>query len=174
MTHAIEDIVLQYTYPRIDAEVSKHRNHLLKAPFCVHPKTGRICVPIDPETIDEFDPQLVPTVGQLLRELDAAAPESTGEGHSGLSFLWRPADQLIAYCVSDWERTSLKPYVDMLENHALSLMSVVRRDRIANGEFIVCRSWLGIYFVNRHDMVTRVVVGCLSRDDDYSWMFLLS
>jgi len=88
MTHAIEDIVLQYTYPRIDAEVSKHRNHLLKAPFCVHPKTGRICVPIDPERIDEFDPELVPTVGQLLRELDATTSESTGTGeeHSGPFF----------------------------------------------------------------------------------------
>jgi DNA primase small subunit len=87
MKHAMEDIILQYTYPRIDAEVSKHRNHLLKAPFCVHPRTGRICVPVDPETIDEFDPELVPTVSQLLRELDAAtpAPESAGEEHSGLS-----------------------------------------------------------------------------------------
>lgn len=37
---AMEDIILQYTYPRLDAEVSKHRNHLLKAPFCVHPGTG--------------------------------------------------------------------------------------------------------------------------------------
>jgi DNA primase small subunit len=134
MTQAVEDIILQYTYPRIDAEVSKHRNHLLKAPFCVHPKTGRICVPIDPEAIDEFDPELVPTVGQLLRELDAAAPESTGEEHSGLSALWRPAG-LIAHLALDWERTSLKPYVDMLEKHALSLMSVVRKDRLANGEY---------------------------------------
>jgi len=89
MTHAMEDIILQYTYPRIDAEVSKHRNHLLKAPFCVHPKTGRICVPVDPERIDEFDPELVPTVGQLLRELDATTSESTGtagEEHSGPFF----------------------------------------------------------------------------------------
>ena len=39
---AMEDIILQYTYPRIDAEVSKHRNHLLKAPFCVHPGTGQL------------------------------------------------------------------------------------------------------------------------------------
>ncbi|KAI0282793.1 hypothetical protein BGY98DRAFT_60646 [Russula aff. rugulosa BPL654] len=116
MTHAVEDIILQYTYPRIDAEVSKHRNHLLKAPFCVHPKTGRICVPVDPETIDDFDPELVPTVGQLLRELDAATSDSTGEEHS------------------DWERTSLKPYVDMLEKHALTLMNVVRKDRIANAD----------------------------------------
>jgi DNA primase small subunit len=67
---ALENIILQYTYPRIDVEVSKHRNHLLKAPFCVHPKTGRICVPLDPASIDAFDPELVPTVGQLLQELD--------------------------------------------------------------------------------------------------------
>jgi DNA primase small subunit len=41
---------------------------------------------------------------------------------------------LIAYYVLDWERTSLKPYVDMLEKHALSLMNVVRKDRIANAD----------------------------------------
>ena len=79
----MEDIVLQYTYPRLDAEVSKHRNHLLKAPFCVHPKTGRVCVPVDPSTIDEFDPEAVPTVGQLLQELNKAGNETEGEHHSG-------------------------------------------------------------------------------------------
>ena len=79
----MEDIILQYTYPRIDAEVSKHRNHLLKAPFCVHPKTGRVCVPVDPRTIDKFKPEEVPTVGQLLRELDQAKDSGDGEHHSG-------------------------------------------------------------------------------------------
>jgi DNA primase small subunit len=84
----MEDIILQYTYPRLDAEVSKHRNHLLKAPFCVHPKTGRVCVPVDPERIQEFDPERVPTVGQLLRELDAIKPSGSdsGEHHSGADF----------------------------------------------------------------------------------------
>jgi DNA primase small subunit len=84
---ALEDIILQYTYPRIDAEVSKHRNHLLKAPFCVHPKTGRVCVPVDPEKVDEFDPEGVPNVGGLLRELDEAGKmevdEEGGEHHNG-------------------------------------------------------------------------------------------
>jgi DNA primase small subunit len=69
---ALEDIILQYTYPRLDAEVSKHRNHLLKSPFCIHPKTSRVCVPVDPARIDDFNPETVPTVGQLLRELDEA------------------------------------------------------------------------------------------------------
>ncbi|KNZ77777.1 DNA primase small subunit [Termitomyces sp. J132] len=84
----MEDIILFYTYPRIDAEVSKHRNHLLKAPFCVHPKTGRVCVPVDPEHIEDFDPESVPTVNQLLQELDTfrrSEGDST-EHHSGTAF----------------------------------------------------------------------------------------
>ncbi|OSD05138.1 prim-pol domain-containing protein [Trametes coccinea BRFM310] len=112
MTAAKEDIVLQYTYPRLDAEVSKHRNHLLKAPFCVHPKTGRVCVPVDPRTIDRFKPARVPTVTQLLSELDSVAPTENGAG---------------AEHHSDWERTSLKPYVEMLDKHVMGLLEETRK-----------------------------------------------
>ncbi|CAJ2646045.1 unnamed protein product [Trifolium pratense] len=66
----VEEIVFFFTYPRLDMEVSKHMNHLLKAPFCVHPKTGRVRVPIDPNRCDEFDPTTVPTLFQLLEELN--------------------------------------------------------------------------------------------------------
>lgn len=68
---AMKDIVFAYSYPRLDVEVSKKMNHLLKAPFCVHPKTGKVCVPIDPKDAWNFDPDNVCTVGQLLNELNA-------------------------------------------------------------------------------------------------------
>jgi DNA primase small subunit len=81
---ALEDVVLQYTYPRLDSEVTKHRNHLLKAPFCIHPSTGRVCVPVDPRKVDEFDPENVPTVAGLLKELDEATTMDA-EHHSGIA-----------------------------------------------------------------------------------------
>ena len=37
----IERIKLAVTYPRIDIKVTEGFNHLLKAPFSVHPKTGK-------------------------------------------------------------------------------------------------------------------------------------
>ncbi|KAI9068075.1 prim-pol domain-containing protein [Trametes sanguinea] len=124
MNAAKEDIVLQYTYPRLDAEVSKHRNHLLKAPFCVHPKTGRVCVPVDPRTIDQFNPKSVPTVTQLLSELDSIAPTengASGEHHS------------------DWERTSLKTYVEMLDKHVMGLLEETRKMKQKTGELFAIK-----------------------------------
>ena len=138
LTAAMEDIILQYTYPRLDAEVSKRRNHLLKAPFCVHPKTGRVCVPVDPERIEEFEPETVPTVGQLMRELDASGSVDTpsGEHHSGacacVSILIAVADGGENV---DWEKTSLKPYVDMLDKCGMALMEQVRREKRSAGSF---------------------------------------
>ena len=65
------ELVMTYCYPRLDANVSKQQNHLLKSPFCVHPKTGRVCIPIDPNRADDFDPFAVPTLRQLCSQIDA-------------------------------------------------------------------------------------------------------
>merc|ERR1719376_638770 len=50
------ELVFSYVFPRLDVEVSRHVNHLLKSPFCVHPKTGKVCTIIDPKTCHTFDP----------------------------------------------------------------------------------------------------------------------
>ncbi|KAE8210937.1 hypothetical protein CF327_g5255 [Tilletia walkeri] len=110
---AMEDIVLQYTYPRIDSEVSKHLNHLLKSPFVVHPATGRVCVPVDPRRVDSFDPEVTPpTAAKLLRELN--------------SFEGKVRDGLVGSGGSvpknDWEKTSLKPFVDLFEKHCQGIV----------------------------------------------------
>lgn len=105
---AKQDIVLEYTYPRLDIEVSKHLNHLLKSPFVVHPGTGRVCVPINTKKCEDFDPLGVPTVTELLAEIDEWQSEE-GAAVEGK-------------VVQDWEKTSLKPYVDYFRNFVSSLM----------------------------------------------------
>lgn len=108
LLEAKQDIVLEYTYPRLDIEVSKHLNHLLKSPFVVHPGTGRVCVPIDTRRMEDFDPLGVPTVTELLGEIDEwkVTEEREKEGKS----------------LQDWEKTSLKPYVEYFRSFVLALM----------------------------------------------------
>jgi DNA primase small subunit len=107
LLEAKQDIVLEYTYPRLDIEVSKKLNHLLKSPFVVHPGTGRVCVPINPKKLDDFDPLGVPTVTDLLGEIDE----------------WTPAGgETEERNVPDWEKTSLKPYVEPFRTVVLALM----------------------------------------------------
>jgi DNA primase small subunit len=119
LLEAKQDIVLQYTYPRLDIEVSKKLNHLLKSPFVVHPGTGRVCVPIDPRNAEDFDPLAVPTVTELLEEIDQwSGPEGSEE----------------AKPVQDWEKTSLKPFVEYFRSFVAGLMKdegsvVVKRER---------------------------------------------
>jgi len=60
------DVVLWLSWPRLDLAVSKGLNHLLKAPFCVHPSTGRVSVPINIAADFHFDQ--APTIDELLAE----------------------------------------------------------------------------------------------------------
>ncbi|CAK7264126.1 p48 polypeptide of DNA primase [Sporothrix epigloea] len=114
-----QDIVLEYTYPRLDANVSKKLNHLLKSPFVVHPGTGRVCVPIDVQRLDEFDPLNVPTVQQLLQEIDTYSQQ----GVNGGSDEDTPQNQaVVEKKLQDWEKTSLRPYIEQFRTFVLALM----------------------------------------------------
>lgn len=113
---AKQDIVLEYTYPRLDAEVSKKQNHLLKSPFVVHPGTGRVCVPIDVGRLEDFDPEKVPKVSELLEQINSwdlkhnptptegSSLDDAKDGENGFNGNRKN--------VQDYEKTHLKPYVD--------------------------------------------------------------
>ncbi|KAJ9055505.1 p48 polypeptide of DNA primase [Entomophthora muscae] len=66
----VRDLKLHCCFPRLDVHVSTSMNHLLKAPFCIHPRSRKICVPISLDQFDSFDPESVPTDYTLISELN--------------------------------------------------------------------------------------------------------
>ena len=62
----INDFKLNILYPRLDINVSTHINHLLKSPFCIHPKTGLVAVPLSEEDILKFNIDNIPRLDQLM------------------------------------------------------------------------------------------------------------
>lgn len=121
LREAKQDIVLEYTYPRLDVEVSKKQIHLLKSPFVIHPGTGRVCVPIDLRRLEHFDPLSVPTVTELLGEIDAwDSANRKSDGGDDVKKL------------QDYEKTSLKPFVDYFRAHVVQILrgdKGVKRER---------------------------------------------
>jgi DNA primase small subunit len=97
--HVIKEIMLAYVYPRYDAAVTRGFNHLLKSPFVVHPKTGRVCVPINAAMAAQFDPLAVPTVLQLIAQIDEYDKQ-------------HPAT---AATTPHWKKTALAPYQELFE-----------------------------------------------------------
>ncbi|KAG8456380.1 hypothetical protein GDO86_002238, partial [Hymenochirus boettgeri] len=104
-----KEIMLQYCYPRLDVNVSKGVNHLLKSPFSVHPKTGRISVPIDVKKLDQFDPFAVPTISLICSELDNVCKKEEENFSSG------EEEPEAKRRTKDYKKTSLAPYIRIFE-----------------------------------------------------------
>ncbi|KAI8644147.1 hypothetical protein BD408DRAFT_413791 [Parasitella parasitica] len=106
------DIEFQYCYPRLDIKVSTAINHLLKSPFCAHPKTLRVCVPIKVDECESFNPLTVPnlaTLNQELSEYNRANPEKSR--------------------LADYKKTSLRPYIEYFEKFVNDMVLQVTRDK---------------------------------------------
>ncbi len=153
----IPAIVFAYIYPKLDANVSKMRNHLLKAPFCIHPKTGRVCVPVPLADIDSFDPTMVPTLAQLTSEgmtwlknnnnnggkggsgassamdMDEENASGAGAGSSASA----PSGSSVAVVKKSgtdldstlWEHTSMAPYIKEFQTFLDGLADSIRKAR---------------------------------------------
>ncbi|KAG9539098.1 hypothetical protein KCU60_g22847, partial [Aureobasidium melanogenum] len=72
----------------------------------------------DVRRFEEFEPEKVPTVQQLLSEIDS----------------WQGSDDKI----QDWQKTSLKPYIELFRDHVNAIMkeerAVEKRGREESGE----------------------------------------
>ena len=64
------DFKLNILYPRLDINVSTHINHLLKSPFCIHPKTGLVAVPLSEKDILNFKMDDIPRLDQLINDFN--------------------------------------------------------------------------------------------------------
>ena len=116
--------------------MSKKLIHLLKSPFVVHPKTGRVCVPIDVADLDAFDPLAVPTVTDLLAEIDAwdskqrdgkgGIDAERGEVNGNGNGVKEVGDEEGAKRMVDYEKTRLKPFVEYFKQHVASLLRAER------------------------------------------------
>ncbi|GAB0099336.1 hypothetical protein DMENIID0001_151920 [Sergentomyia squamirostris] len=66
----IGSIQIYMLYPRLDVNVTKGVSHLLKTPFSIHPDTLKVAIPFDPDKINHFNTETVPTLPILCREIE--------------------------------------------------------------------------------------------------------
>ncbi|CAG5012611.1 unnamed protein product [Parnassius apollo] len=71
--YLLEEIKIQYCYPRLDVNVTKGFNHLLKSPFSIHPKTGKVSVVFKPNNARNMKLDEIPTIYTLL---DDSSPDN--------------------------------------------------------------------------------------------------
>ncbi|KAH8257614.1 hypothetical protein KR038_012098 [Drosophila bunnanda] len=97
LKNIVQEVQLGLLYPRLDINVTRGFNHLLKAPFCIHPSTGKVCVPFSVSAVAKFDPTTVPTITQLLHEINAFDDKSK-------SYMEAPEDKSR---IKDHKKTSM-------------------------------------------------------------------
>ncbi|CEF67607.1 DNA primase small subunit [Strongyloides ratti] len=95
----LKKFILKVIYPKLDVNVSASTNHLLKSPFCVHPKTGKVAVPLNLEELESIKLKDFPTIEKLVGEIQENCP--TDENHKNNEM---------------YKTTSLAPYVKIFED----------------------------------------------------------
>ena len=118
-TKALRETMMTYMWPRLDAGVTKHLNHLNKSVYSLHPKTGRISVPVGKDPF-KFNPKECPTLQGLVAGVDG---EITAFKAS-IAWIKHFTNKVKASSTESWE----KPAVSSLPPPVHSLVSK-KRDR---------------------------------------------
>lgn len=71
LKYILEEIKLNTMYPRLDVNVTRAVNHLLKSPFSVHSGSGKISIPFSVSAVAKFDPSTCPGINQLVEEINS-------------------------------------------------------------------------------------------------------
>lgn len=119
--------MLQYAYPRLDIAVSKGLNHLLKSPFCVHPKTGKICIPFTVNAVDKFQLDKVPTLATLIEEINEFDVKDKTE---------QETYDLNAKRIKDYKKTSINKSLHIFQEFLWNLENERKVQRLKqNGKY---------------------------------------
>jgi DNA primase small subunit len=131
LKHMVEEIKLYYSYPRLDINVTKSLNHLLKAPFCVHPKTGKISVPFKAKFVDNFDPSTVPTICQVLDEINVYDAKTKEQEKALMETSTQSLDEQVNVKIKDYKKTSLLKYVTVFNEFLRGLQNAAAKTNSA-------------------------------------------
>ncbi|XP_046586302.1 DNA primase small subunit isoform X2 [Neodiprion lecontei] len=126
LNHLLEEIMIQYAYPRLDINVTKGMNHLLKSPFCIHPKSGKVSVPFSPKAIGKFNPLTVPTINLLIEEINAfdAKEDSIQESNTRRK-------------IKDYKKTSLNKSVHVFQEFLRNLEDASKGQKILQSDMLM-------------------------------------
>lgn len=78
-----------------------------------------MCVPIDPKRPEDFDPLAVPTVTDLLKEIDKWNGDHKDDGE-------KAAEEKMP----DYEKTSLKPYVEYFRRFVAGIVKEESKEKV--------------------------------------------
>jgi DNA primase small subunit len=98
---------------------------------------------VDPKQVAQFEPEKVPTVSQLLSELDSLSVTTSEEGATAGMDISEAQRHIVAHDaylnIAGPENTSIKPYIDMLNEHNKRILQTEREKKMRkfdhNGSF---------------------------------------
>lgn len=119
LVEAKQNVILTVFMPKLDGAVSRGTGHLLKSPFCIHPKTSNVCVPMDVDYHTNellFTPEDCPKLQEIIDDYNNHDNDSEGAASK--------------HAV---DRTRLKPFVEVFDNFVEPLMKEeIERVKAAN------------------------------------------